>query len=234
MALDLGKQVGPLPLGAWVAVVAGGFGIAVYTKRNSGPPLAEVVDNTSGDAGVGTGAVGGFLPTSPVPSTPTGAGPITTNEEWAVNAERVLIGKNYPPTTVDSMVRKYIAGATSTMGPAEFALLAVALADPLIGPAPQPLPPDGNPPVIAPPTGTTPPTTTAPVHAVMQTIPVGRSMYDAEKSAHPTSTAPVNNNRALIAIHYNMAHGINPWPTGVPGPLLTQWKFKRQQRVWVV
>jgi hypothetical protein len=60
-----------------------------------------------------------------------------------------LIARNYPPTTVDSMVRKYLAGITSTMSPAEFALLSVALAT--YGSPPQVLPPDSAPPSTTPP-----------------------------------------------------------------------------------
>lgn len=162
--VDFGKQVGPLPLGAWVVVVAGGLGIAVYTRRQGTTAVAEptVVDNTSGDAGVGTGAVGGWIPTTP---NPTGSTPVavpTTNDEWAVMVENGLIGRNYPPPTVDSMVRKYIAGASSTMSPAEYGLLAIALAT--YGGPPQTLPPDGTPSSPVPPTGSTgstPPTPTA-------------------------------------------------------------------------
>lgn len=164
--VDLGKQVGPLPLGAWVVVVGGGLGIALYTRRQSAVPTEIGVD-TSGDAGVGTGAVGGFVPTSPNPVAPV-ATP-TTNEQWGVMVTNGLIAKNYPPTTVDSMVRKYLAGITSTMSPAEFALLSVALAQ--FGSPPQVLPPDDSPPA------STPPPTTTPVPAkpkyTMQWSPVG-------------------------------------------------------------
>ena len=69
-----------------------------------------------------------------------------------------LIAKNYPPTTVDSMVRKYLAGITSTMSPQEFALLAVALAQ--FGSPPQVLPPDDAPPATVPPPVVTPPPAT--------------------------------------------------------------------------
>jgi hypothetical protein len=54
-SLDLSKQVGPLPLGAWLAVVAGGLGIAWYTRRNTTADPAPVVD-TSGINGVGDGS----------------------------------------------------------------------------------------------------------------------------------------------------------------------------------
>lgn len=227
----MGKQVGPLPVGAWVVVVAGGLGIALYTRRQNAATPTEIGVDTSGDAGVGTGAVGGFIPTSPQPG-PTGTMTPTTNEDWAVNAERVLIAKNYPPTTVDSMVRKYIAGVTSSLSPAEWSLLAIALADPAIGPVPQPIPPDGNPPVVTPPSGTPVPTPSTGVRNTYQAR-AGQSMYDVEKIAHPNMNAAQANNAALISIHYNIAHGIKPWPRTMPGPVATQYRFKRAVRVYV-
>jgi hypothetical protein len=35
MAPDLGKMVGPMPLGAWIAVVGGGLGFALYSRSQS-------------------------------------------------------------------------------------------------------------------------------------------------------------------------------------------------------
>ncbi len=58
--LDLGKQIGPLPLGAWIVVVGGGLGIALYTRRMG--QSSEPVIDTSPDPGVGEG---GFQPTPP-------------------------------------------------------------------------------------------------------------------------------------------------------------------------
>lgn len=216
-------------MGAWVVVVVGGLGIALYTRRNSSTAVAEptVVDNTSGDAGVGTGAVGGWVSTSPTP-----AGPIavpTTNDEWGAMVENGLIARNYPANTVDGMVRKYIAGQTSNMSPAEYALLAVALAT--FGGPPQILPPDtGTPPVTVPPTATPSPT---PV-TNMYTMRVGQTMYDVEKIAHKDANTAQLLNLAINAIHYNKTHGINPWPALIPGVTLTRYPVKRSMRVYVL
>ncbi len=148
MALDLGKQVGPLPLGAWIVVVGGGLGIAWYTKR-SGTTEEPQID-TGGQPGVGDGSVGGWVPQAPVTGTQGGEQAPTTNEEWAYRAKQVLIAANYPPTTVSSAIDKYINGQSLSV--AEFAMVGIALGK--VGPLPQTLP--TTPDAPTPPTGTGP------------------------------------------------------------------------------
>lgn len=148
MAIDFGKQVGPLPLGAWVVVVGGGLGIAYWSYRqNSGGPTE--VEDTSGTPGVGDGTVGGFIPTQPAPSDdglPETV--VDTNEAWAVRAINWLIGKGYPPNVSDSAVRKYIAGEPfSSFSVQEYTLIGIVLGK--WGSPPQPLPPqEGRPPTV--------------------------------------------------------------------------------------
>jgi hypothetical protein len=140
---DLSKQVGPLPLGAWIIVVGAGLGIAFYTRQQNAPPV-EVTDQ-SGDPGVGTGAVGGWVPTTP-PEQQVNQ-PITTNDQWADKAIRHLIASNYNPVIADSAVRNYLGGIKLSIQ--ETALIAIVLT--AIGPPPQSLPPvEGG-------TGTNPP-----------------------------------------------------------------------------
>lgn len=136
MALDLGKQVGPLPLGAWIVVVGGGLGIAYWTKRNqSADTSQEPVVDTSGVPGVGDGSVGGWIPTQPSTGTNTDTA-IATNEDWAYKAKQYLIGKGYPAITASSAIDKYIAGLKPSVQ--EYTLVGIALA--AIGPLPQGLP----------------------------------------------------------------------------------------------
>lgn len=138
MALDLGKEIGPLPLGAWVVVVAGGLGIAYYSKTHASTSADPAID-TSGQAGVGDGTVGGWIPTSPDTSASgnaAGASAPTTNDEWAYQAKQFLIGKGYPATTVQSAIDKYVNGITPSIQ--EYTLVGIALA--AIGPLPQTLP----------------------------------------------------------------------------------------------
>lgn len=136
--LDLGKQIGPLPLGAWIAVVGTGVGIAAFTRRqNNAAPV--VATDTSGIPGVGTGAVGGWTPTAPVIQTPTPATPIATNEEWGVAAINFLIAFGTDAAVADMAIRKYLAG--SSLNLQETALLKLALVK--LGSPPVPLPPGG-------------------------------------------------------------------------------------------
>lgn len=160
--IDLGKQVGPLPLGAWAAVVAAGLGIAVYTRRqsaaNSDP---TIVEDTSGTPGVGTGVNGMWTDVTPVPpsDTPTA---FTDNDSWAKAAIDRLIVDGYPAAQVVSAIGKALAGGTgdNKLSPQEFTIWARALTllksppIPITVPAPDTTPPGTTPPTTAPkPTG---------------------------------------------------------------------------------
>lgn len=161
--LDFGKQIGPLPLGAWVAAVAGGLGIMVYHKKNAAAavPTTPGVD-TSGTPGVGTGAVGGYVDTStPTPTTPD-TGAITDNNSWGRQATNFLIAQGYDPAVSDSAVRKYLA--SSSLSVTEYALIKVALLK--FGTPPEGLavlPPDAPVTPVAPPVSVPGPVTPAPV-----------------------------------------------------------------------
>src|SRR3954469_23196076 len=155
MAVDLGKQVGPLPVGAWIVVVGSGLGLAYYGYRQQEQPKVSEVDNTSGDAGVGTGAVGGWIQTNPQASDTIDVA-VTTNEQWGVRAINWLIAQGYPSAVSDSAIRKYLAGNDPKPSIQEFTLQGIALSR--FGSPPQPLPPSANePPVSTPPPVTTPP-----------------------------------------------------------------------------
>lgn len=154
MAVDLGKQIGPLPLGAWIVVVGGGLGIALWSRRNASAPVEEVED-TSGVPGVGVGAPADWTPiTGTQPSQP--AAP-TTNEEWGRRVINWGLAMNYPATLVDSAVRKYLNSLPLSVN--ETAFMAVALV--ANGAPPQQLPPVENesPPPNNPPSTNPPPST---------------------------------------------------------------------------
>jgi hypothetical protein len=157
MAIDLGKQIGPLPLGAWIAVVGGGLGLAYYSysKTGAGP---TIVDDTGSQPGVGDGSVSQWTPTAP-PSTSPGVGDDTaptTNEAWGVRAINWLIAQGYDASESDSAIRKYLAGNDPQPSVRQYVLQGLALTH--FGSPPQPLPPGmnenppgGNPPITTPP-----------------------------------------------------------------------------------
>lgn len=163
MALDLGKQMGPLPLGAWIVVVGGGLGIAWYTRRSSANDTAEPGIDTGGQPGVGDGSVGGWFPTTPPTTTPTPnpKDSVDDNDKWYTYISRELIGRfNYDPLLVDSALRKYLAGQSSKLSVSEWVIIRAALS---IMTPPNPLPDDGGtPPPVPPPPGGQPPTTPKP------------------------------------------------------------------------
>lgn len=171
MAVNFGKQIGPLPLGAWIAVVGGGLGIA-YWSYSKGGTQPTIVDDTSGQSGVGDGSTSQWTPTSP-PSTAGGGddASILTNETWSVRAINWLIAQGYDASESDSAIRKYIAGNDPAPSVKEYMLQTLALQH--FGSPPQPLPPAVNPPPGGGTGNTPPPATGAPPSPAFQDVKAG-------------------------------------------------------------
>lgn len=166
--MDLGKQYGPLPLGAWVAVVAGGLGIALWTKNNHAADEPVITDDVSGDAGVGTGGSGMWTDLD-VPTTGSGGATYASNEAWGTAAINWLIAQGYSPGLSNSAVTKALAGGVdiegNKMSIQEWSLWTLVLLN--MGSPPYPVnvapPTDAPGPVTQPPDDTTPtPPTTKP------------------------------------------------------------------------
>lgn len=176
--MDLGKQIGPLPLGAWIAVVAGGLGIALWSRnRTDGLSEPEIVEDGSGTPGVGEGP--GWVAVPPPttgPSTPT----YETNEAWGQAAINWLIAQGYPAGLASSAITKALNGGEDISGNKmsiqEWALWSLALTK--FGAPPYPVnvaPPTGtpgpvtptDPPTTPPPTTSKPPTNKIPPHVVV-------------------------------------------------------------------
>lgn len=113
---DMGKQIGPLPLGAWVIIVAAGVGIAIYTRQQSAgsEPIVEddiATEDISSPAGVGEGP--GWTYVGPPQNMPTEEEfePIT-NAEWAnYAAARMIAETSYSPALVIGSITRYLRGA---------------------------------------------------------------------------------------------------------------------------
>lgn len=136
MAIDFGKMIGPLPLGAWLVVLAGGAAVAVYTYQSS-TAEPEIVDDASGDPGVGMG--GGQYEYTP-PGSGGGVAPKpATNTEWGVQAITWLVAQGNPPGAATNAITKALAGGTgdNALTAQEYALWQLALKQ--FGPPPDPV-----------------------------------------------------------------------------------------------
>lgn len=182
MALDLGKQVGPLPLGAWMAVVAGGLGIALWSRNagGGGSEEPEIVEDTSGDEGVGEGP--GWTAVPPPTTSPTAPG-YETNEAWGQAAINWLIAQGYPAGLASSSITKALNGGEDISGNKmsiqEWALWSLALTKFGSPPYPVNVPPPTNvpgpvtptdPPTDPGPTTPKPPTNKVPPHHVVKAV----------------------------------------------------------------
>lgn len=151
----MGKQIGPLPLGAWIAVVAGGLGIALWSRNNGTAEEPEIVEDTSGDDGVGEGGSGQWVDLNP----PAKGGEIeyATNEAWGQAAINWLIAQGYPAALSTNAITKGLTGGVdingTKMSVQEWALWSLALAK--FGSPPQPV-------TVVPPTSTPGPVTPKP------------------------------------------------------------------------
>lgn len=163
---DLGKMIGPLPLGAWIAVLGGGLAIAVYSRRNASAADATVDPNGVGvDPNVGAGGSGQWANIdTPVVTDVGGVAKPTTNEEWAAQATDYLIKSGYPSVPADQAVRRYVAG--EQLSPAENVMIGVALVKLGSLPNPPPIPSGG---VVTPPPTTPPVNQLYRYHTVLRT-----------------------------------------------------------------
>jgi hypothetical protein len=157
MALDMGKMYGPLPLGAWAAVVAGGLGLALYTRKQGAAPVSTDPDlqpeDTSGVPGVGVGGSGQWTNVNP-PAQSAGDAPPATNDEWARQVIDKMTIAGFPADVSNSGINKFI-NQESTLTVAEYTLVKEALRR--YGSPPQPVPGPYPPQIKTIPTPVTPP-----------------------------------------------------------------------------
>jgi len=173
----LARKVGPLPVGAWLAVVAVGVAATAAIIRhrraaNVAPMTAAESAAAAGKAAVAAFNPGGFTVngTGATPGTGTGSGlPLSqvdsgavpepdTNDTWSTRSIRWAIGKGFQPSVATSAIGKGLTGEGLTAQ--EMAILDGALVA------------NGPPPGGMPPPGLTPaPTTDASVPGVAATFP---------------------------------------------------------------
>jgi hypothetical protein len=136
--LKLGKQVGPLPVGVWIAVVGGGLAVAYFINRSRGSAPADASstgDFGSATSGTGTGA-SSVWSANTAPGSPT-TPMISTNVQWAQAAGNYLLTTGADPVLVDTALRKYLFN--QPLNQQETAVIRAAIAQ--FGLPPEPLPP---------------------------------------------------------------------------------------------
>lgn len=152
MALNLGKQYGPLPLGGWVAVVIGGLGIGYFINRSQGSGTGEPESETP--AGESSGAGGGQFIYEPPATGETPSNTVTDNLTWAKKAKDYLAAlPGVDAVQAANAIERYLSGMS--LSNAERALVNLAIAQ--FGNPPEGVTPvDDTPPVVKPPTTPTP------------------------------------------------------------------------------
>jgi hypothetical protein len=137
----MGKQLGPLPLGAWAMVVGGALFFSFYMSKKKSQ-TGETDESPTPGALVYTGSGGGGNDGSNAPAvgtTPTG---FLTNESWASAAKTFLISQNVDGKEASDAIDLYINA--QALNPKQSAWIAIATKQ--LGPPPQSLPPvTGNP-----------------------------------------------------------------------------------------
>lgn len=129
MALDLGKMYGPLPLGAWLAVVGGGLGLALYTRRQNASNIPtdpdQMPEDTGTTPGVGVGGGAGWIDLNPPANGSADTNKAETNEEWGLLTITKMMAKGYSPIKVNSGITKFLG--ENTLDAQEEAIVSEAL-----------------------------------------------------------------------------------------------------------
>lgn len=193
MKASLTKKVGPLPMVAWVGMVAAAYVIYRYYKasRSSAATADSPVVTAQGDIGSasdftsGFGGIGGTAQGSSI-QTPTVSGP-STNVDWGNNAANGAIAMGYNPTDVEAAIGSYLYGTGTALNDSQSAILRWVLTK------------FGTPPesVILPPPTTPPPNVTP----QPPSTPVTGVAPDDPMRLNPPHLAPVS--------HGNEDNGVN-------------------------
>lgn len=156
--MNWSKPIGPLPTGAWAAIVVGMIGLAYWNRKQAAATAAAPAPtDTSATPGVG---VGGWIATpTPLNDPSTVSNSPTTNGDWAQQAITWLIGQGYDPVISDAAIRNYING--QSLNTQQQAIVSVALKH--FGAPPEAMsPPNTNPSPISDPTPPPPVSHSAP------------------------------------------------------------------------
>lgn len=136
------EMIGPLPAGAWFAVIGAGLAFSYYRKRHgTAPATTATTQDTSGllmtDPSAGNL---GLIPTAPPVSGP-GLAAFQSNTDWYRAALNYCLAHGFDQAAADQALRDYMAGNALTAQ--EQAIIDIVLQN--VGPLPQPPPPVQHP-----------------------------------------------------------------------------------------
>lgn len=133
------RMIGPLPAGAWVAIVGGGLAGSAYLTRRSaakgaalGTPTATA-DTSAGLSGGTTGVSSGGTVTLPDGSITYSDPTDDTNSRWELRATKALLARGYDALLIQQALGKFLLGFD--LNPTEAMVVNVALG--LTGPPPE-------------------------------------------------------------------------------------------------
>lgn len=160
--MDLGKMVGPLPLGAWLAVGGTGLGVALWARGTGSGMVgdAEPVAGVDEWSSTGTGVNGQWVDVTPPD---TSSATVTDNDEWGRRAVTWLIAEGYDAGLSASAIGKALQERRLSVR--EYALWWLALRE--FGPPPYAV-------IVKVPAGFTPPNNTPATPAPQHTPPSAR------------------------------------------------------------
>jgi len=119
----LTREIGPLPVWAWLVVIVGGVLLGRMISRRSSGDGDEAEGGGGGSpsriqlpAGYSGGAVGGgiMLPNGAAPEQNRTSETIESNEQWRRQAVAYLVGAGNPPLGVDRALFAYLNGQELT------------------------------------------------------------------------------------------------------------------------
>jgi hypothetical protein len=138
--MDMGKKVGPFPIGVWLVLVVAGVGIGWYYTRGgvASPPdggEGDLQDLGSGDQ-IGDGP-GGWSLIPPVPNPPPTSNTGITLPEWERKALKALDSRTKTdPLLAQSALHRYV----NCQPLSDKQIAVIKLAHQLVGPPPVYLP----------------------------------------------------------------------------------------------
>ncbi len=147
MGINFGQQIGPLPLGGWLAALGGGLAIALYSRANASDTVTvkhTAVLDENGNTVIPDSGVGGSWTAINPPTTSMPVARPETNEEWGRQAIDWCLSKGVPGTLATDAIGKYLGG--QKLGPAEAATVRIALI--ALGSPPIPPPPPQESPTV--------------------------------------------------------------------------------------